>query len=74
MGSVCAGGREDVGLGDEPLQGEVVGQEGGAVLGLVRVGWCLFGVGDGLRRGAAGVGWPGGLGRESAISEGKMGA
>lgn len=50
VGGVCAGGREDVGLGDEPLQGEVVGQEGGAVLGLVRVGWCLFGVGDGLRR------------------------
>jgi hypothetical protein len=57
-----------VGLADEPLQGEVVGEESGAVFGLVRVGG-LFSVGcRGLCRCVAVVGGARGLGRVSASS------
>lgn len=61
---VAAGSREDVGLGNEPLQGEVVGQEGGAVFGLV-VGRRLLGLCRGCWRMAV-AGRAGRLGRLSA--------
>lgn len=58
VGRVGAGGGEDVRLGDEPLQGEVVGEESGTIFGFVWIGRGRFlGVSRGRSlRGAARVG------------------
>lgn len=71
VGGVSAGSREDVGLGDEALKGKVVGEECGAVFGLVAVGGGLLGVGGCLCGGGAGVWRAGGLGWLSAFLVGK---
>lgn len=61
VGGVAAGGGEDVGLGDEALEGEIVRQKGGAVFGLGLVGLFLFWVGGvGLCRRCV-AWWTGGL-------------
>lgn len=58
MRGVAAGGGEDVGFGDEALQGQVVGEEGGAVVtvGAFLFGFGCLGGGGGVEDGVGGFG------------------
>lgn len=58
VGRVGTRGGEDVGLGDEALEGQVVGQKSGAVFRLVLVNWCFLRADWGLCRWLAVVGRP----------------
>lgn len=59
MRGVATGGGEDVRLGDEALQGKIVGEEGGAVVAVGAV-LVLFGLGclggGGVEDGVGGFG------------------